>query len=138
MSHNHLSKMFNVLVLGSSALIHTCPVEADPIPNQRNKKKQTKISTRKNKQNQKVIHAKTHKPVAAQPRQLQQPQARVINHNEPHCQIEVTLHEYNDKGHSQSQTKICLDQKSESEIIEFIKESRKNTCQTPFCGCWLG
>ena len=130
--------MFNVLVLGSSALIHSPPVEAEPTAHKINNKDQTKAPTQKEPKSQKINQPKASNSNSVQPRPSQVPKVRVIDHNEPHCQIEVTLHKYNDKGHSQTQTKTCLDQKSEREIIEFIKESRKKTCQTPFCGCWLG
>ena len=56
----------------------------------------------------------------------------------PLCQIEFGLNRYNRDGILESAERSCLDEKSDEEILTIIKEARKQTCETPFCGCWLG
>ena len=52
------------------------------------------------------------------------------------CQLEFTLYEYDRDG--AVETKTCLDEKSDKEILEIINKAKKKTCASPFCGCWLG
>ena len=56
------------------------------------------------------------------------------------CQLEFTHIQYNGEGRTLTKTltKTCLDEKKDEEILKIIKEAQKNTCMSPFCGCWLG
>ena len=55
-----------------------------------------------------------------------------------HCQLEFSQNKYNGNGVPMKTDKICLDEKTDAEILKFIEAARKETCQSPFCGCWLG
>ena len=64
---------------------------------------------------------------------------------EDYCQLKFTHHKYtrfNAPG-ATLRNKVesvitCLDEKSEEEILKIINAAKKQTCETPFCGCWLG
>ena len=56
--------------------------------------------------------------------------------DDSYCQLEFTLKKYDREGYEKDVT--CLDELSDAEIIKVIKESKADTCQSPFCGCWLG
>ena len=138
--------MFGVLVLGGGVLVQSPQVSGEPTSKDVLKKDALNQPTSKLKvapTNQLVAEDKQQQ-VESKQGQIddQKPppsiNSRIITHDEPHCQLEVTLHQYDSEGHSQTQTKTCLDNKSETEIIKFIKASREKTCKTPFCGCWLG
>ena len=62
----------------------------------------------------------------------------ISSHEIAHCQMEFSLSAYDRDGIRESTNTICLDEKTDEEILTVIKEARKETCQTPFCGCWLG
>lgn len=53
------------------------------------------------------------------------------------CQIELTLNSYSMRRRSENKT-VCLDQKTDAEVLEVLSDFRDETCMTPFCGCWLG
>ena len=52
------------------------------------------------------------------------------------CQVELTLNKYDRSG--VTPIKTCLDGKSSEEILKLVEKAKKQTCQSPFCGCWLG
>ena len=56
----------------------------------------------------------------------------------PYCQLEFTLLQYEKDNAPPIPSKTCLDGKSDAEILKIINEAKKKTCQSPFCGCWLG
>ncbi|MCB0366956.1 MAG: hypothetical protein H6624_02590 [Bdellovibrionaceae bacterium] len=53
------------------------------------------------------------------------------------CQVAVVQKKYALNRPVQVTT-VCIDQKSDEEAIQLIQEMRKESCYTPFCGCWLG
>ena len=55
-----------------------------------------------------------------------------------HCQMEFSLSKYDSEGVRMSTDTVCLDEKTDEEILTVIKEAREETCASPFCGCWLG
>lgn len=61
----------------------------------------------------------------------------MANHEENHeeeeiCQIKVVHIDHRDFV----KTTTCVDEMSDKEILELIKEKRSNSCTQ--CGCWLG
>jgi len=56
--------------------------------------------------------------------------------DEVSCKIEV--HQNYDSFGQVETIVTCLDEKSDEEALQVIKEARKNDCASPFCGCWLG
>jgi hypothetical protein len=145
-NHSRISKMFGVLVLGGGVLVQPPQVNGEPtskdvLKNDALNQPMSKLKVAPTNE----LTADDQKPQETSKKEQiddQKPpplvNSRMITHDQPHCQLEITLHQYDSKGHSQTQTKTCLDNKSETEIIKFIKTSREKTCQTPFCGCWLG
>ena len=55
---------------------------------------------------------------------------------ERYCQLEVTQYKYD--RDSVERVQVCVDEKSDEEILKLIKEAKKQACMSPFCGCWLG
>lgn len=53
-----------------------------------------------------------------------------------YCQLEFTLNKYAREGVDHEVT--CLDELSEAEIKKVIDNAREQTCNSAFCGCWLG
>jgi hypothetical protein len=54
------------------------------------------------------------------------------------CQIMFSLSRYDRDGVREHTDTVCLDEKTDEEILTVIREAREETCQSPFCGCWLG
>lgn len=55
-----------------------------------------------------------------------------------HCQLEVALNKYDTGGNLALRNTTCIDSMNSEEILKVIEEGRKDSCLTPFCGCWLG
>ena len=53
------------------------------------------------------------------------------------CQIELTLNKYRMGAEPKKET-VCVDKKSDGEVLDKLDKFRDQTCLTPFCGCWLG
>ena len=64
--------------------------------------------------------------------------APVTSHEVAHCQMEFSLSSYDSDGIRAGTNTICLDEKTDEEILTVIKEARKEPCKPAFCGCWLG
>ena len=115
-----VAKMFSVLVLGASTVLHASepppPSEAAP-PETGDQPTSLPTHTRPS-------------PEADQPATMPAAQK-----NE-HCQLEFTFNRY-DRERVQSIT-TCLDGKNDEEIMKLINDAKKQTCSSPFCGCWLG
>ena len=112
---SNISKMFGALVLGGGVLLSSSG-EATP-PAKKTPEPATKETTpEKNTANDKK------------------------NEENEFCQLEFTHIQYDGEGRTQTKTltKTCLDEKKDEEILKIIKEAQKNTCMSPFCGCWLG
>lgn len=105
-----MTKMFGALVLGSGVIL-AGNSQAEPP-----KKKEEPIS-------------KEAKPVESKER-------APATEEKDFCQLEFTHIQYSREG--ETPTKTCLDEKTDKEILEIINEAKKNTCMSPFCGCWLG
>ena len=62
------------------------------------------------------------------------------------CQLEMVLSNSSHFKPLCPDTILCLDDKSDEEILETVEKERKycpdfsdgTNCATPFCGCWLG
>ena len=81
------------------------------------------------------------KPVTVPPAKietLKQAENKRLDKTRPakHCQLEFTFNKYSRDGVNSSRT--CLDGKKDAEILKIIEEAKTQTCQSPFCGCWLG
>ena len=63
---------------------------------------------------------------------------QVSSHDVEHCQLELSMNAYDSNGVRESTNTRCLDEKTDEEIRAVIQEARNETCETPFCGCWLG
>lgn len=118
--HGPVSKLFGALVIGGSMMLPGCAgkaIEAGP----RDGGKRSAGS------------ARTEEP----PTEATVTDMRV----EPdlaHCQMEFSQNQYDREGRRVSTESICLDDKTDEDILRFIEEARKDTCESPFCGCWLG
>jgi hypothetical protein len=62
-----------------------------------------------------------------------------------YCQLEFNLNKYArfnepgaEEGKVDERVRTCLDDKPDEEILKIIKEAKTQTCNSPFCGCWLG
>jgi hypothetical protein len=117
-----ITKMFGALVLGGGMLVSTTNSVADPgeNPEQNSEEKKSEQTT-----------TPTEQPLNPQ-RDVQTKQ----DTPEDHCQLEFTLYKYNREG--AEAVKTCLDDKKDEEILNIIKEAKTQTCNSPFCGCWLG
>jgi len=112
---SNISKMFGALVLGGGVLLSssgeaTPPATKNPEPAAKETTPEKKSTDdKKNKENE-------------------------------FCQLEFTHIQYNGEGRTLTKTltKTCLDEKKDEEILKIIKDAQKNTCMSPFCGCWLG
>jgi hypothetical protein len=117
-----ISKMFGALVLGGGILVTSTSSAADPAeipePTKNKPSEETKESTK-------------------EPLHTPRPEKH-LEKDAPadHCQLEFTLYKYNRDG--AEAVKTCLDDKKDEEILNIIKEAKTKTCDTPFCGCWLG
>ena len=113
---SNISKMFGALVLGGGVLLSNNG-EATP-PATKNPEA-------------------TNKEVSPTPKESTEDKK---NEENEFCQLEFTHIQYEGEGANQSKTltKTCLDEKKDEEILKIIKEAQKNTCMSPFCGCWLG
>ena len=112
---NQIAKLFGVLVLGSSVLLQAAePGEAPKQPN-------------------------TGPDESATPTPGDRAQPTPPKVKEPvnkFCQIALTLNKY-DRNSVQKVT-TCLDGKTNAEILKTVEDAKKETCRSPFCGCWLG
>ena len=113
---SNISKMFGALVLGGGVLLSSNG-EATPPATQNPEATKKEVS----------------------PTQKESTENKKTEENE-FCQLEFTHIQYQGEGIDQSKTltKTCLDEKKDEEILKIIKEAQKNTCMSPFCGCWLG
>ena len=118
--------MFGVLVFGGSMLVHA---EEPP-------------KTPTNSDDAGVPGAPS-ATESAKPAESQQPaipskktEARSPTQPATRCQLEFTLNKYSQGG--VKHIKTCFDGKSDAEILKMIEEAKKQTCRSPFCGCWLG
>ena len=145
MNHNsRISKMFGALVLGGGMLIQPTEAEAEPNAQEPTTKPKPKESTaQKTAPSAKVDQTAQTKPIkriAPPPSsrlaksKLSPPEAQRVEH----CQLDFTLYTYDREGIVESQQSTCLDNKSDAEILSIIKKAKEQTCNTPFCGCWLG
>jgi len=57
---------------------------------------------------------------------------------EKHCQMELVSKSYDMLGELQGSSVTCIDKIDDEMVALLIKEARKKSCATPFCGCWLG
>ena len=113
---SNIRKMFGALVLGGGVLLSNNgeanpPATKDPVP-----------------------ESKETAPQQKEPTTDTQPEENEF------CQLEFTHIQYTGEGRTSKKTltKTCLDEKKDEEILKIIKEAQKNTCMSPFCGCWLG
>ena len=112
---NHIAKLFGVLVLGSSVLLHAAePGDAPQVP--------------------KPGPDESAKPTPGD--RVQPTPTKAKKPVNKYCQIELTLNRY-DRNSVQKVT-TCLDGKTNAEILKTVEEAKNETCQSPFCGCWLG
>ena len=113
---SNISKMFGALVLGGGVLLSSNG-EANPPATQ------SSTPTTKEPSSPKKESEQDNKPEENQ-----------------FCQLEFTHIQYDGEGRTLTKTltKTCLDEKKDEEILKIIKEAQKNTCMSPFCGCWLG
>ena len=119
MKHSRTTaKMFGVLVLGAAAIAEANepkpPVDQDAQP------PTSQPST---------ADAQTAKPIIP-------PATSPQTKRDEHCQLEFTLNRYSREG--VEHIKTCLDGKTQAEILKVIDDAKKQTCGSPFCGCWLG
>jgi len=145
--HTRISKMFGALVLGGGMLIQTTEAEAEPSAQNPNTKpaehKDTEATGKASNTKDRLAQKKqkkssSEKPVLPNSDQAKRPPTQDQTQTNPHCQLNFTLHKYDRDGVSNFNTTTCLDDKSDAEILSIIKEAKKQTCNTPFCGCWLG
>ena len=115
------AKMFGALVLGSGTLLSSPQVGAEP------SKQPPPKPVKSNVERPSLSPAP---PQSATPPPTNQPK------RDPYCQLEFTLHRYEQRRPITEIT--CLDGKSDAEILKIVKEAKTHTCQSPFCGCWLG
>lgn len=126
MNHqNRIPKMFGALVLGGSLLVNPSITEADPPSNSEVKPPSPPVKT------------KRQSPSSATRKPSPKPSNLVLERPKNDCQLEFTLYKYK-KNDEIEAVKTCIDDKSDEEILKIIKEAKKETCRTPFCGCWLG
>ena len=127
--------MFGALVLGGSMLIQPPDAEAEPESQEPSSQpdEQTSKTPQKPPVQAKSIPAS---PPPARLKMTKTDQPRKAKKPEQHCQMEFTLHKYSRDGVELIPT--CLDDKSDAEILKVIHEAKKQTCMSPFCGCWLG
>ena len=136
-NHTRVSKMFGALVLGGSLLVHSSPTEADPPkPSSPSPTPTKSMNPEKDPPSTRGLKA----PLAQLKNQqtaLPPPSDQRIQRPKNDCQLEFTHYKYkrDDKIESVS---TCLDEKNDEEILKIIKEAKKQTCRSPFCGCWLG
>ena len=137
--------MFGALVLGGGLLVATTDSNADPDTDSEKKtekqpeKKEVPAQQQESntKSKEAIQHPKdnprenTTQGSLSEP--LTEPQARPSVTN---CQMEFTLYKYDRESIEPVHT--CLDEKTNEEILKIIEESKKQTCMSPFCGCWLG
>ena len=61
---------------------------------------------------------------------------------EPICQVSMVQKDYNGNFGGQKEDlvvkTVCLDGKSDEEVLEIVNDAKEQSCFSPFCGCWLG
>ena len=82
--------------------------------------------------------ANENNPVSNMDRPLAESEVPWNTSADPHCQLEFALQKFDREGDRYEKDVTCLDKLSDDEILKVIKESRSETCMSPFCGCWLG
>ena len=117
---NQAAKLFGALVLGGGMLVHA----AEP-------QEQTKDAKTGPGDQAKPVPAPTSKPTT---KRGDRPKAKTQN---KFCQIELTLNKF-DRGGNKSPITTCIDGKTDAEILKLVEDAKKQTCSSPFCGCWLG
>lgn len=119
MKHSRTTaKMFSVLVLGAATMAEAN--EPKPSADQDAQRPTSQPSN---------ADAQTANPISP-------PATRPQTKRDEHCQLEFTLNRYSREG--VEHIKTCLDGKTEAEILKVIDDAKKQTCGSPFCGCWLG
>ena len=145
--HSRISKMFGALVLGGGMLIQPTEAEAEPEAQEAAakpaKRKDTEAKNQASSKKGSLTKESQTKPLGQRNTPQKTGSSKVKSALIPPpsntiCQIDFTLHTYNRDGVSESQKTTCLDDKSDAEILSIIKEAKKQTCDSPFCGCWLG
>jgi len=117
---SRISKMFGALVLGGGMLVTSTEVEANP-----GDKSDDKSSA----------ETKSESPKPADRLEAPSENHQVLPAAQ-YCQLEFILYKYDRERVEPVRT--CLDEKKDEEILQIIKEAKTKTCQSPFCGCWLG
>ncbi|MEE2786960.1 MAG: hypothetical protein VX589_06440 [Myxococcota bacterium] len=137
-SRRRVAKMFGALVLGGSMLARaeepptqTEPTRA-PSPAAEPARPGPPAST---EQTAKPAPAPRPSPAPAPP-SSSPPETSTPSAGQTYCQLELTHNQY-DRARVKT-VKTCLDGKTDAEILKVIKEAQMKTCQSPFCGCWLG
>ena len=122
--------MFGALVLGGGLLMTSGGAEAEPVVPPPEQKDNTSSGATGEQTPTTVPSAKADL--------LKQTEKRRLEKTRPakNCQLEFTLNKYSRQGVNSSKT--CLDGKKDAEILKIIEEAKAQTCQSPFCGCWLG
>lgn len=118
--------MFGALVLGGGILVQPGCAGADPVQ----KKPAPDPSAEQPAPVQPAVPP-------AQPTSAPTADTAAANPDNAYCQIELTLHKYKRDGVVES-VKSCMDGKTNAEVLEALEAAKKQTCGTPFCGCWLG
>ena len=131
-----IAKMFGVLVLGGAML-----AKAEETPKSPKTSAEPQSETDKT-QTPAINPSPATKPRAPTVKRPEQPSRPTLERTPKFpkaseiCQVELTLHKYDRDG--VTPVKTCLDGKSSDEIMKLVEKAKKQTCQSPFCGCWLG
>ena len=130
-THSRISKMFGALVLGGcfhqSRPANSSGPEAGPVEAAESKTVEQKAE---NAGRQASENSKTSDAAEAPP--------------EDYCQLEFNLNKYARSSDPAAEEggvekiRTCLDEKSDEEILKIIQDAKSQTCNSPFCGCWLG
>ena len=111
---SNMTKLFGALVLGGGVILADNSSAEPP----KEKKEESTKETRSKESQTKETTVSEETP------------------KEEFCQLEFTHIQYSRDG--ETETKTCLDGKTDEDILKIINEAKKNTCNSPFCGCWLG
>ena len=134
-NRRRVSKMFGALVLGGGLI-----AQAQALPNPpSNTPKQPPATTPDNMKTVAPDAPTKRAPGTASktnPVPSKIPDVRPPPGPKTYCQLEFTLNQYD--RDDVKKVKTCLDGKSHAEILKVIEDAKKNTCASPFCGCWLG
>ena len=130
--------MFGALVLGGGLLVNNAKADpdTDSSPKTDNPKTPEKNDTEKQplpttEKEDSTTRSPTTEDRPADPRPVVETKPPIEN-----CQLTFTLYKYDRESAEPVHT--CLDNKTDEEILKVIGEAKKQTCMSPFCGCWLG